>query len=102
VDGVTSHAKANPMMQKDGRIDPSACPLTLYGANGHVTSSAPVQNDGSFGRRAQNWRTRSLNANEFLAMLGKRSFNRPEIIRGEETCWARGGADVWLVQIRAT
>ena len=36
-------------MQKDGRIDPSACTLTLYSANGHVTGgslSTPVQIDG--------------------------------------------------------
>jgi len=35
-----SHARANPRMQKDGRIDPSACTLTLYSASGHVTGTS--------------------------------------------------------------
>jgi hypothetical protein len=93
-------------MQKDGRIDPSACTLTLYSANGHVTDASlsighrGSQRDSKDGgpKTGPLWRTKSLNANEFLAMVANGPA-REKIIRGDKTYWASGGANVWLVQI---
>src|SRR4029077_4513580 len=64
---------------------PSACTLTLYGANGHVTGallSTTYRTTANWTRwqptLRQGWRTKSLNANEFLAMVAQRSFYHPE------------------------
>jgi hypothetical protein len=76
-------------MKKGGRIAPSACTPTLYGANGHVTGASlstpcrrtaqldTVQLTLRHGWRPKIgpvWRTKSLNANELLAMVATRNF----------------------------
>ena len=112
-----SEARANPKMQKAGRIDPFRLrPYKLYGANGRVTGTSltpPCRTTGPLGTMATKldqggrhktgplMRTKSLKAIEFLANVAERASSPGKITRGDETYRASGGANVWLVQIRA-
>ena len=99
-------------MQNNGRIAPSACTLTLYGANGHVTPSAPRAERRANGTR---WATPMMAAQNWTLVMDK-IIERERVSRdgsqaqlpspgkssaGDDRYWASGGADVWLVQIRA-
>ena len=112
MDDVISHARANPKIKKDGRIAPSACTLTLYGANGHVTGaslSTPCRTTGQLDTvaadatprmAAQNW---TFVANKIIERerVSHDGSQAQFLSPGDETYWVRAGANVWLVQIRA-